>query len=100
MTIKEINDLQEEYGYSQMQKLIDTGDVWKFEGSMGRSAMSCLEGGICYLPEIQTFDYYGNILPARTELQPGTKGTLENAEKFWQSVLDGEIMLDVPEEEY
>ena len=100
MTIEQINELQDQYGYLQMQRLIDSGEVWKFEGSMGRSAMSCLEGGMCYLPEKQTFDYYGNILPARTELEPGTKGTLENAEKFWQAVEDEEIFLGIEEEEY
>jgi len=100
MTKEEINKLQEQYNYAEMQKLIDTGDVWKFEGSMGRSAMNCLESGICYLPEKQTFDYYKNILPSRNELQAGTKGTIENSEKFWQSVVDQEIMFDVPDEEY
>jgi hypothetical protein len=63
----------------QMQSWIDSGTVWHLEGSMGREAMRLLEVGVCFLPEERHRDYWGNTVPARTDLQPGTKGTLENA---------------------
>jgi hypothetical protein len=67
-------------------------EVWKFEGSYGRQAMSLLEEGACFLPDEPTYDYYGNRLPSRNELKPGTKGTLENSINFWTSVIEGEII--------
>lgn len=74
---------QMEAGVTEMQSLITSGDVWKFEGFMGREAMSLLESGACYLPEKETFDYWGNRIPSRDDLQPGTKGTLENSLRFY-----------------
>lgn len=99
MTIEEINALQEKHGLKQMQSLIESGDVWKMEGSMGRAAMNHLESGACYLPDKPTWDYYGNKLPARSWLDAGTKGTLENSENFWQQVEDGEILMSREEDE-
>lgn len=74
---------QMEAGLTQMQDLIDSGEVWKFEGAMGREAMSLLASGACYLPDYPTYDYYGNRIPARGDLKPGTKGTLENSIEFY-----------------
>ena len=68
---------------AQRQKLIDNGSVWSFEGSAGRLAMSALESGACFLPKRSHKDYYGNIVPCRMTLKPGTKGTLLNSAKFW-----------------
>lgn len=99
MTIERINELQAQYGMTQMQNLIDSGEVWRFEGSMGRKAMSLLESGACYLPEEDTQDYYGNLVPARTRLQAGTKGTLENSQEFWSKVEDGDIEIEMPDTE-
>lgn len=81
--IDEIREAQALNGVTQLQSLIESGEVWKFEGAMGRAAMAALESGECFLPDHATFDYYGNRLPARSELKPGTKGTLENAYDYW-----------------
>ena len=93
LTIEKIQELQESYGVTKTQKGIESGDIWKFEGSVGRFAMECLEAGICFLGTEATFDYYGNRLPPRDEIDLSytTKGTLENAQAFWQKVWDGDF---------
>lgn len=68
---------------SVMQQLIDSGQAWRLEGSCGRTAMRALESGACFLPEVPYRDYYGNVVPARSMVKSGTKGTLENAARFW-----------------
>ena len=83
LTIEQIAELQDSEGVLEIQKLILSGEVWKFEGSYGRQAMDFLNSGICYLPEVVTYDYYGNMIPSRNQLEAGTKGTLENAQRYW-----------------
>jgi len=82
-----------------MQELINSGDVWKLEGSYDRLAMSMLESGACMLPEERHCNYYGNIVPIRNELKEGTKGTLGNCQRFWKMVENGEIIIDVTEDD-
>lgn len=62
-----------------MQVLIDDGSVWSMEGSMGRAAMGMIEQGLCCLGPESRRDYWGNRLPARGEVQDGTKGSLSFA---------------------
>lgn len=83
MDIERIREFQEAYGYKELQALIESGDVWKMEGSMGRGAMDSLESGACFLPEEPRRDYYGNRIPSRNELKEGSKGTLLNSQRFW-----------------
>ena len=90
-----INRLQKEYGYSEMQDLINSGLAWKMEGSIGRQAMGCLESGACMLPKVSHSDYYGNRIPSRDELKKGTKGTYQNCKDFWTKVDEGEIYLEI-----
>jgi hypothetical protein len=45
--------------------------------------MAALESGECMLPKQAHFDYYGNRIPSRDELKKGSKGTYQNAVKFW-----------------
>lgn len=91
--LKQVNSLQKQYGYYQYQKLINSGQIWKFEGSIGREAMSLLKIGICYLPLKATFDYYNNRIPSRLELKEGTKGTKTNSIIFWNKVNNGEALI-------
>jgi len=90
LTLEQITELQKQYGVTRQQDGINSGDIWKFEGSVGRFADSCLESGICMLSEKTTYDYYGNRFPTRTEVKAGSKGSLENAQEFWQKVVDGD----------
>lgn len=91
MTIKQINKIQNRIGLSQMQEWILSGAVWGLEGTMGRMAMHNIEVGACYLPDYPTWDYWGNRLPSRDELKPGSKGTLQYSKKFYSNLSEDEI---------
>lgn len=88
LTLEQITELQKQYGVTKTQEGINSGNIWCFEGSVGRFADDCLRIGACYLPEYETQDYYGSKIPPRNVLREGTKGTLENSQAFWQKVLD------------
>ena len=83
MNLREVRQLQKEYGYDNIQSLIDKGLAWHMEGSIGREAMEMLDIGICFLPLKVHRDAYGNRIPKRTELKEGTKGTRLNAINYW-----------------
>ena len=89
MTIERITELQTEYGLTKAQELLNSGAIWKFEGSVGRATSDMLESGVLILPEERTTDYYGTTVPARTDLKDGTKGTLGLAIEFWTEVENG-----------
>jgi hypothetical protein len=91
MNFKSITRLQKEYGFKEMQDMINSGQAWKMEGSYGREAMRLLESGACMLPTKTLFDSYGNQVPNRLHLIKGTKGTYQNSVKFWEGVESGEI---------
>jgi hypothetical protein len=97
-TLEEITAMQEHYGLTEIQTRINSGLAWQLEGHYGRTAMSTIEDGACMLPLVPRMDAYGSIVPARTNLKEGTKGTLEHSQNFWQKVNDGEIELPEPEE--
>jgi hypothetical protein len=59
------------------QELIDSGQAWHFEGSVGRQAMAFIDSGRCVLGTEGHRDYWGNYVPSRFEVKPGTKGSLE-----------------------
>ena len=57
------------------QMLINSGMAWKLEGNVGRTCMAAIRDGQCLLGSVQHSDYYGNIVPSRTDVQDGTKGS-------------------------
>jgi hypothetical protein len=59
------------------QALIDSGDAWTLEGHVGRTAMGLIEAGVCTLGPTAHRDYWGNVVPGRDEVEPGTKGSAE-----------------------
>jgi len=63
------------------QRLIDEGIVWKMPGSYGRTAMDLIEQGLCMLGQTGCQDYWGNYVPSRFEVKPGTKGSPEYCRK-------------------
>jgi hypothetical protein len=67
-----------------MQGLIESGQAWLMEGSCGRAANDYLTEGVCFLPREAHRDYWGNQVPGRDMLKPGTKGTLQNAMRYWK----------------
>lgn len=60
-----------------MQRRINDGSIWKMEGSAGRGAMSLIEQGLCMLGTEGHRDFWGNYVPSRDEVKPGTKGSYD-----------------------
>ena len=76
-------DVQDEDYVEGIQGLINSGDAWRLEGSVGRTAMGLINEGQCMLGETGHTDFYGNYVPSRTEVKAGTKGSPEFvAERF------------------
>ena len=71
---------REEY-IASMQELINSGTAWRLEGAVGREAMGLIESGDCMLGEEGHRDYWGNYVPSRHEVKPGTKGSAEFVEE-------------------
>lgn len=86
MHYRTIRRLQEENGVASMQRLIDDGSVWHMEGAMGRNAMELLRTGQCMLPKKQYRDFYGNMIPSRDQVEPGSVGSYQNAVRYWDSI--------------
>lgn len=63
------------------QELINSGLAWCLEGHVGRTAMDLIESGHCILGEKGHKDYYGNYVPSRHEVVPGSVGSVEYAEE-------------------
>jgi hypothetical protein len=84
MKYQQLRSAQISMGYHKMQELIDSGLVWRLEGSMGREASHLLEIGACMLPKRSYRDYYGNRIPSRDDLKKGSKGTYHNSLKFYR----------------
>lgn len=59
-----------------LQRGINSGQVWHLEGSVGRAAMRAIENGDCILGPVAHRDYWGNRVPSRYEVQPGTLGSI------------------------
>jgi hypothetical protein len=60
-----------------LQELVDSGLAWQLEGSVGRACMAAIEAGRIALGPEGRRDYYGNYVPGRDEVEPGTKGSVE-----------------------
>ncbi len=74
------DDVSKEEVIEGFQGLIDSGDAWRLEGSVGRTAMAMIESGQCMLGEESHTDYWGNHVPSRFEVKAGTKGSREYME--------------------
>lgn len=61
------------------QRMISSGQGWLFEGSVGRGLMDLIEAGVCVLGATGNLDYWGNYIPSRYEVKPGTTGSIEYA---------------------
>ena len=62
--------------YKSVQHAINSG-AWSLQGSYGRTMMGAIESGHCVLGRNSARDYWGNRIPARDEVMPGTKGSVE-----------------------
>ena len=62
--------------YLAIQKTINSG-LWSMQGSYGRTMMDAISAGLCMLGQNQASDYYGNTIPSRDDVKPGTKGSYQ-----------------------
>jgi hypothetical protein len=70
------------YPVAFLQNLIDNGEGWQSEGALGRAVMKALEDGTCVLGTTAHHDYHGRVVPARADVAPGAKGSLEYANRL------------------
>lgn len=84
-------DTEEEY-FVSIQKAINDGNAWKMQGSYGRAMMQAIDDGRCILGRNHARDYWGNRIPARTEVKEGTKGSLSYVRQYsgeeWANLME------------
>lgn len=61
--------------FAAIQRAINSGSAWSFQGSYGRTMMEAIKGGYCVLGTASARDYYGNRIPSRDEVKAGTMGS-------------------------
>jgi hypothetical protein len=66
---------QEEY-FMSIQRCINSG-MWGMQGSYGRAMMDAIKSGYCMLGRSDATDYWGNHIPSRTQVKPGSTGSFE-----------------------
>jgi hypothetical protein len=82
LTLNDINiiecddDGSDEAYYLALQRAIN-GGAWSLQGSYGRAMMAAIEAGHCMLGKQPARDYWGNFIPSRDQVKPGTKGSYE-----------------------
>ena len=81
LTINDINNIEfdeeiddVEY-YTSIQRAINSGSAWSFQGSYGRAMMDAISSGKCLLGLKPARDYYGNTIPSRLQVKEYTKGS-------------------------
>ena len=61
--------------YNVLQAAINDGTAWKLQGAYGRELMAAITNGFCMLGKTPKSDYWGNLIPSRDDVEPGTKGS-------------------------
>ncbi len=84
LTLNDINAIEEldyevgeEEHFAALQRAINSGSAWSFQGSYGRAMMDAIEAGRCMLGSDSARDYWGNYIPSRDQVMAGTKGSYE-----------------------
>lgn len=62
---------------AMFQGMIDNGTAWTFQGFYGRTANDLIQAGFCTLGPVGHRDTYGNYVPSRDEVEPGSPGSPE-----------------------
>lgn len=83
VTIEQVRELQEKYGWKELQDSINNGTCWMMEGHYGRLAMDALKSGACTLGEHSYKDYYGNKIPSIHSVSEFTTGSEGLAQMYW-----------------
>jgi hypothetical protein len=82
LTLNDINNIEVDEDVSEMdyflslQRAINSG-MWGMQGSYGRAMMEAIKAGYCMLGTKSARDYYGNVIPSRNDVKPGTKGSYD-----------------------
>lgn len=76
-TIESGDDVSELEYFLAIQRAINSGSAWSFQGSYGRTMMEAIRAGYCMLGRKDARDYWGNHIPSRTQVQEGTKGSYQ-----------------------
>jgi hypothetical protein len=76
------HDGLQHYPVAFLQHLIDTGEGWQSESALGQAIVQALEDGTCVLGTTPQHDYHGRVVPARADVEPGAKGSLEYANRL------------------
>lgn len=103
LTINDINNIEfdeeiddVEY-YTSIQRAINSGSAWSFQGSYGRAMMDAISSGKCLLGLKPARDYYGNTIPSRLQVKEYTKGSWdyvkEHSGAVWANQMAG---VDIP----
>ena len=70
------------YPVQFLQNLIDNGEGWQSENALGKAIVQALEDGTCVLGPVAHHDYHGRVVPARSDVASGAKGSLEYANRL------------------
>lgn len=81
-TLEAAQDGLDHYPVAFLQNLIDSGEGWKQQGDMPRAIERALEDGTCVLGPVAHRDYHNNVIPARSDVQPGAKGSIAYANRL------------------
>lgn len=80
----------------QLQEWINNGQAWMLEGSVGRAAMAAIEDGACVFGTESNTNYWGNVVPSRTDVREHSVGSMQYAlDRAEQN--DGFMSMDVAE---
>lgn len=78
ITLEEDEFASMEEEVEALQRMISDGH-WSLQGRMGRAMMDAIDAGLCVLGPNPARDYWGNYIPSRTEVKPGTLGSIAYA---------------------
>jgi hypothetical protein len=73
----ESGKLTEDEMIKLFQEMINDGSVWRLQGSYIRTAFDLVDSGRCMLGEVGHDDYFGDYVPSRYEVRPGSPGSAE-----------------------
>jgi hypothetical protein len=81
-TLEAAQDGLDHYPVAFLQHLIDNGEGWKQQGELPRAIERALQDGTCVLGPVAHRDYFNNVVPARTEVEAGAKGSISYANRL------------------
>ncbi len=91
-----VQDGLDHYPVAFLQHLIDNGEGWKVQSDLARAIVLAIEDGTCVLGPVAHHDYYNNVVPARTDVAPGDKGSLAYANRL-RAERGAPILVEAPD---